>query len=171
MKKIAIIGTHGTGKTTICHDLVSALKKQDKNAEYLEELARNCPLPINEQTTSAAQEWIIRAQILKEFEAEHVKKAEYLICDRSVFDNYVYHLYSAGKSDKVDELVMEHVWTYDHLFKVPINPTYLKGDDIRSTGAEFQKGVDHLLDSELKKRGIPFHNYKSLKETLKIILG
>ena len=66
--KIALIGTHGTGKTTIAHELVAKLKKQKINADFLGELARHCPFPINEGTTKKSQLWIILNQILKEFE-------------------------------------------------------------------------------------------------------
>ena len=46
--KIAFIGTHGVGKTTLCYDLAAALKKRDLTVELVREVARECPLPINQ---------------------------------------------------------------------------------------------------------------------------
>jgi len=48
MRKIALIGTHGTGKTTLAHELTAESKKRGIHTEFLGELARECPLPINE---------------------------------------------------------------------------------------------------------------------------
>ena len=49
--KVAFIGTHGVGKTTLCYDLAAALKKRDLTVELVREVARECPLPINRETT------------------------------------------------------------------------------------------------------------------------
>lgn len=53
--KIALIGTHGTGKTTLAYDIISKLKKKGIDADFLGEVARICPFPINEQTTKKSQ--------------------------------------------------------------------------------------------------------------------
>lgn len=164
------MGSHGVGKTTICYELVTSLKKLDRDAKVLEEMATVCPLPINEETTTAAQRWILFTQLAKEIELEG--RLEYLICDRSILDNYVYHLNKFGRDDSLEPMIMDHMKTYAHLFKVPINPEYLTSSKkVRSLDPVFQREIDELLDRELKERGIHFHNYVSLEETLKIILG
>ncbi|MFW6282422.1 MAG: hypothetical protein ACOC1P_00005, partial [Minisyncoccales bacterium] len=68
--KIAFLGTHGTGKTTLAHDLVTKLKKQGIDAGFLSEIARKCPFPLNEERTKKSQIWIILNQIIAEIEAE-----------------------------------------------------------------------------------------------------
>ena len=83
--KIAFIGTHGVGKTTLCFELAALLKKRDKTVEMVREVARFCPLPINRDTTVAAQSWILHTEIAEELVAEH--KPELLFCDRSVPDD------------------------------------------------------------------------------------
>lgn len=45
--KIAFVGTHGVGKTTLCFDLAAHLKRLDLNIDLVKEVARRCPLPIN----------------------------------------------------------------------------------------------------------------------------
>ena len=95
--KVAFIGTHGVGKTTLCFELAALLKKRDKVVEMVREVARFCPLPINRDTTVAAQSWILHTEIAEELVAEN--KAEIVICDRSVLDNYCYLLQTGQAAD------------------------------------------------------------------------
>ena len=55
--KLAFIGSHGVGKTTLCFDLASRLKRLDMDVDIVKEVARGCPLPINRETTLEAQSW------------------------------------------------------------------------------------------------------------------
>ncbi|MEM4318701.1 MAG: hypothetical protein QW244_01685 [Candidatus Pacearchaeota archaeon] len=66
--KIALVGTHGVGKTTAAHEIVALLKKNSLDAGYLEEVARKCPLPINEETTKESQKWIFYTHLAYEIE-------------------------------------------------------------------------------------------------------
>ena len=84
--KIAFIGTHGVGKTTLCFELAAALKRLDMSVDLVKEVARECPLPINRETTQEAQNWILHSQIAREIElAPHF---DAIICDRAVLDNW-----------------------------------------------------------------------------------
>ena len=38
--KIAFIGTHGVGKTTLCYELAAALKRLDLSVDLVKEVAR-----------------------------------------------------------------------------------------------------------------------------------
>ena len=67
--KIALIGSHGVGKTTLCFELAARLKRRNVDVEIVREVARRCPLPINQETTIAAQEWIAHSQVTAEIEA------------------------------------------------------------------------------------------------------
>jgi thymidylate kinase len=84
--KIALIGSHGVGKTTLCFELAALLKRRNADVELVREVARRCPLPINQDTTLAAQEWILLTQIAWEIEAAATH--EVVLCDRSALDNY-----------------------------------------------------------------------------------
>jgi len=86
--KIGMVGSHGVGKTTLCFEVAAALKRRNADLEMVREVARRCPLPINQETTVAAQEWILHTQIASEIEAE--AGHEIVICDRSILDNYCY---------------------------------------------------------------------------------
>ena len=99
--KIAFIGSHGVGKTTLAFGLAARLKARDVSLEVVHEVARRCPLPINEETSVAAQSWILHTQVAEEL----VAAARYpvVLCDRSVLDNYVYLLLAAGDREPLAE--------------------------------------------------------------------
>lgn len=162
-RKIAFIGTHGTGKTTLAHDLVAALKKARIDADFLGEIARKCPFPINENTTKKSQIWIILQQIIQELECED--KSEILVCDRSVFDGYCYYVNKFGRNRALEPLVLKHIKTYDYIVKVPIRRGFLKKDKVRSTTKTFQRRIDILINKLLKKLKI---KCLTLKEFQKI---
>ena len=93
--KIAFIGTHGVGKTTLCFDVAARLKRLDLAVELVKEVARGCPLPINRDTTLDAQEWILHTQIAQEIAA--CARYQVVICDRSALDNYAYLVHQVGR--------------------------------------------------------------------------
>lgn len=154
--KIAFIGTHGVGKTTLCYDLAAALKRRDLTVELVREVARECPLPINRETTIKAQAWILHTQIAWELQAG--AKAEVVVCDRAVLDNYCY-LKRAAPGDPhvkvLEELVRAWLPTYDALFRVPIvgDPSF---DGVRDTDLAFQHDIDALLLATLEEWNVPF---------------
>jgi predicted ATPase len=149
--KIAFIGSHGVGKTTLCYDLAARLKRQDRAVDLVKEVARGCPLPINRDTTLAAQAWILHTQIAEELAA--AAQNDIVICDRSVLDNYAYLVHSAGRQVAYDGLVTSWVGTYDCLFKVPIidAPTF---DGRRDTSQAFQHDIDTLIDELIRELGV-----------------
>lgn len=149
--KIAFIGTHGVGKTTLCYGLASRLKRRDVSIDVVHEVARRCPLPINEETSIAAQSWILHTQIAEEL----VAQARYpvVICDRSVLDNYVYLLLAAGRQQPLENLIELWLRSYDFLVHVPLTEQPAP-DGIRSADPAFQRAVDERLVRELGDRGL-----------------
>lgn len=145
--KIAFIGTHGVGKTTLCFDLASRLKRLDLGVDLVKEVARDCPLPINRDTTLEAQAWILHTQIAREIAA--AAQFEAVICDRSVLDNYAYLVHRLGRRKEYDALVHEWVGTYSGLFKVPViqAPSF---DGTRDLSHTFQSEVDWVIDDLLE---------------------
>ena len=153
--KVAFIGTHGVGKTTLCYDLAAALKKRDLTVELVREVARECPLPINRETTLKAQSWILHTQIAWELQAE--AKADVVFCDRAVLDNYCYmrRAFTGAPSEAVlESLVRSWTTTYDALFKVPIvgDPRF---DGVRDTDLAFQREIDDSIEQTLAAWGVP----------------
>jgi len=149
--KIAMIGTHGVGKTTLCYEVAAFLKKQDISVELVKEVARSCPLPINKDTNLDAQSLIIHSQIAEEIRAGTM--AEYVLCDRSVIDNYAYLVHAAGGQPHLDGLVNGWMKSYDFLWKVPAIaiPSF---DGVRDMDARFQREIDRLVDGLIEKNGV-----------------
>ncbi len=141
--KVAFVGTHGVGKTTLCFDLASQLKRLDLGVDIVKEVARRCPLPINEATTLDAQEWILHTQVAEEIAA--AATYEVVICDRSVLDNYAYLVARVGRRPALDALVREWLGGYDALFKVPVigAPSF---DGTRAVSRTFQLEIDATLE-------------------------
>jgi nicotinamide riboside kinase len=152
MVKIAFIGTHGVGKTTLCYDLGAVLKKRGLHVDLVKEVARLSPLPINRQTSLEAQMWILATQV-----AEEIRSAahhEVVVCDRSVLDNYAYLLFAAGRQRFLEPLVNRWMKTYDLLFKVPISGT-ASADGVRDTDEFFVRQIDRLVDELVEERRLP----------------
>jgi nicotinamide riboside kinase len=149
--KIAFIGSHGVGKTTLCYGLAARLKRRDVALEIVHEVARRSPLPINEATTVPAQRWILLQQISEEL----VAAARYpvVVCDRSVLDNYVYLLLASGSDALVEPLVERWLPSYDLLVLVPILAAPAT-DGVRAGDPSFQRAVEERLRRELARRRI-----------------
>lgn len=89
MKKIAVIGTHGVGKTTLAHQICVALKESNFNSTIVEEKARSCPFPINEAASIETEIWMVHTQIRAELQAQ-AQKYETAVIDRCSLDAIVY---------------------------------------------------------------------------------
>ncbi len=152
--KVAFVGTHGVGKTTLCFDLATQLKRLDLGVDIVKEVARRCPLPINEVTTYDAQAWILHTQIAEEIEA--LARNEIVVCDRSVLDNYAYLVARVGRRPELDPLVADWVRSYDALFKVPVlgAPSF---DGQRAVSPGFQLEIDAVIDQLIIAFGTAVH--------------
>ena len=149
--KLAFIGSHGVGKTTLCYGLAARLKARDIALDVVHEVARRCPLPINEETGVASESWILHTQIAEEVVAQ--TRYPMVLCDRSALDNYVYLLLAAGPQPALEELVARWMETYDLLVEVPV-VTEPSPDGVRAADPAFQKAVEERLERELARRGL-----------------
>jgi nicotinamide riboside kinase len=149
--KLAFVGSHGVGKTTLCFDLASQLKRLDFGVELVKEVARRCPLPINEETTLDAQAWILHTQIAEEMAA--AATYEVVVCDRSVLDNYAYLVARVGQRPELDPLVGSWIRSYDALYKLPVleAPSF---DGTRAVSRAFQMEVDATIDQLVTAFGV-----------------
>ena len=150
--KLAFVGSHGVGKTTLCYGLAARLKARDVSLEVVREVARRCPLPINEETSLEAQSWILHTQIAEELVAE--AHYEVVICDRSALDNYVYLLLAEGSQPGLESMIDRWMATYDLLVHAPVleQPS---ADGVRSNNPAFQLAVEERLQEEVARRGLP----------------
>lgn len=150
--KVAFIGTHGVGKTTLCYDLGSALKRRGLNVDLVKEVARLSPLPINRKTSLEAQTWIFMTQIAEEIRSG--SQHDIVVCDRSVLDNYAYMMLAFGRQGPIERFMYHWMKSYDLLFKVPATGTP-DADGVRDTDAFFADAIDKLVDRLLAERELP----------------
>lgn len=151
--KIAFTGTHGTGKTTLTYDVSAALKKKSYDVGTVTEIARNCPFPINEDTTEESQLWISLNMINKELEAQ--QKYKHIICNRNILDAYAYTLNILNNSQFFKNLFEYWIKTYDILIYTPIKYK-LQKDFVRSGSEEFQVRIDDIIKRILNENSIKF---------------
>jgi thymidylate kinase len=149
--KVAFIGSHGVGKTTLCYEIAARLKRRDFRVDMVKEVARKCPLPINKESTIDAQAWILHTQMAMEIEAS--SNHDVVVCDRSVLDNYAYLVASAGRQTFYDLLVQTWMPTYDLAVWVPVTeiPRF---DGTRDTDRLFQERIDRLISDLVDDFGV-----------------
>jgi nicotinamide riboside kinase len=152
--KVAFIGTHGVGKTTLCFDLAAALKHHGLNVDIVKEVARLSPLPINRQTSTDAQTWILMTQIAEEIRS--ASRHDVVICDRSVLDNYAYLALACGRHAEIEHFVDYWLRSYELLFKVPVTGRAAT-DGVRDVDEQFVRAVDDLVDTLLSEKRVVHH--------------
>lgn len=141
--KLALIGTHGVGKTTLAYEVCTLLKKADQNVELVAEVARRSPFPVNEATTLEGQLWILHAQIAAELEA--ASRAPNVICDRAVLDNYCYLVNKFSRQAHLELWLEWWMGTYSLLVAVPPLTDGIPADGFRSENLQFQRRIHDQL--------------------------
>lgn len=152
--KIAIVGTHSTGKTTLIKKMDENFRKQGFKTVLLPELSRLSPYPVNERTNYQAQAWIQCKHIEEEAKINHVNKV--LICDRSTLDNFAYFLRAIKNIDisQWERLAVQHMYSYDLIFKTRKLDIAPQEDGFRSVHEDFRTEIDSLIKKLFKKHGI-----------------
>ena len=165
--KIAVIGTHSTGKTTLCHDIVAALRHVGRDAQVVNEVARGSPLPVNENTSFDAQYWVLATQI--KHEIEYGTLHETIVCDRGVIDNFMYLLRRfPDKAALLSPLVLEHCKRYYLIIRTLIEKDAEK-DSFRSVDQGFREEIDAMLGTFLETHGIPHVTITGNDKVAKIV--
>jgi len=146
--KIAFVGSHGIRKTTAAYAFAHTIQRAGRSVEFAREVVRDNPLGINETATGEAQLWVLVSQVRQELEL--APKAEVLVTDRGVVDNYAYYLRACGGVDRFDIEPLVRNWggTYDLVVRLmPDIP--LREDGIRTTNNAFRELIEEILDRVL----------------------
>jgi hypothetical protein len=155
--KLALIGTHGVGKTTLAYEICSLLKKAHHNVELVTEVARQSPFPVNAATTIEGQLWILHAQIAAELDA--ARRAPHVITDRAVLDNYCYLVNKFGRQPQLESWLAWWMDTYSILIGVPPIEAEIPSDGFRSEDRVFQQRIHYQLIELLASD--PFNNLRA----------
>ncbi|MDJ0924083.1 MAG: AAA family ATPase [Acidimicrobiia bacterium] len=144
--KIAFIGSHSVRKTNAVHSFAGAVGRSGRSVEVGREVIRFNPLGLNEGATPEAQLWVIMAQIQQELELR--SRADVLVTDRAVLDNFAYFLRATGGEDPFDVKPLVRTWckTYD-LFVRLLADVPLIVDGVRSTSDKFREEIETILNA------------------------
>ena len=152
MKKIiAFSSTHGTGKSSLAYMLAAKMKLSGHNVIVLDELARRCPFPINQNPDERTQIWLITKQIAEELEL--IDKVDYLIVDRGIMDSLCYDkvvsksVDSAVMCDSLFSYLLQHIEKYYKIIYVPHKDSfnYQMDDGVRDLDIKFRDDVYHTM--------------------------
>lgn len=165
MEKICCIGTHGSGKTTLCYQQAAYYKVSGKNVKLINETARSCPFPINHQFNAYGAMWIVHNHIQRELEAIS-KNPDIIICDRSPIDTVMYAIVAGCTVGHIMKnlCTMAEDWmdTYDKIYYVRPSGNHAIPDGIRSTDESFRKKVEDAFDDWMEKCGYSIQKKTSI---------
>lgn len=143
--KIAFIGSHSVRKTNAVHSFAGAVGRSGRSVEVGREVVRFNPLGLNEGATPEAQLWVIMAQIQQELELRN--RAEVLVTDRAVVDNFAYFLRVTKGEDPFDIKPLVKRWSTTYDLFVRLRPDVpLTADGVRSTNDRFRNQIEKILD-------------------------
>lgn len=149
--KIAIVGAHGSGKSTIISSVYSQLKKNNSRVFVAPEVARSSLFLAANEKTPKMQMDLFGRQISSEM--TNSRNCDLLLCDRSVFDILMYTrlFFEDNKeaimySKSMSLFCKDYASTYDHVFLTSkhYSPNSVK-DDIRPEDENLQKEADEKL--------------------------
>jgi nicotinamide riboside kinase len=143
--KIAFIGSHSVRKTNAVHSFAGAVGRSGRSVEVGREVVRYNPLGFNEGATPEAQLWTLMQQIQQELELRN--RADVLVTDRAVVDNYAYFLRVTEGADPFDVEPLVHRWSTTYDLHVRLLPDVaLLADGVRSTNDSFRDEIEAILD-------------------------
>lgn len=143
--KIAFIGSHSVRKSNAVHAFASTIGRAGRSVEVGREVVRFNPLGLNEGATPEAQLWVLVTQVQQELEL--ATRAEVLVTDRSVVDNFAYYLRVTAGEDPfgIEPLIRRWASSYD--LSVRLLPDVgLLADGVRSTSDAFRDEIEAILD-------------------------
>jgi len=165
--KIAFCGSQGTGKTTIAYKLAYKLKRAGHDVYVLSEVARSCPLPINEETTREAQLWIMGKQMTREQSA----KGKIYVSDRTLLDSFAYAIRKDPEFfEPAKQFIKNYMTTYDFIFYMEPNDNYLMNDGTRSTDKKFRDDIDNIMKSLIDELDIDVIKTRNVDDMFKQII-
>lgn len=139
--RVAIVGSHSTGKTTLLRLLAERLEISTLSEVAREMIAESDKLPhhMTAEERGEFQMGILREQIRRELAGES------FLSDRSVFDAVAYGFDTPSYGD-LHSAAEAHAAPrpYDRIFFLPIEFP-LEGDAIRSQDEDYRLAVEELL--------------------------
>ncbi|MGJ4914165.1 ATP-binding protein [Bradyrhizobium sp. HKCCYLRH2060] len=158
--KLLICGAFSTGKTTLISD-VSSLVLSLGSARSIEDVARQCPMPLNKDQKFDSFIWLLGRQIQEESEACW-RGTDLVICDRGVPDILSHYLWMfRGERDSVHRdfraFALSWIGTYDLIFLTRVDSgVQVEPDGLRVLDREYRSELDQIIFELLNDARVPF---------------
>jgi len=157
-KKIAVMGTHHSGKTTLIKNISNFLKAKGYSIGLVKEVVRDCPYQINEMATLKAQDWVLEEQMKRENSLEG-KFDIIILTDRCILDNFAYWKRVAERLklgteeiSKKEKKVFEHAKKYSIiLFLQPFKAEKIEDDKFRSVDFAWREEMHKRIEDVVKR--------------------
>ena len=161
--RIAVTGTHSTGKTTLLQRLEMEFRAEGhrvaRTSGSLATRAAQLGFPkLHEQTADTTQ-WIIAAGICAELET--ALTADVVLVDRSALDPFAYYLAASelrghqpdpADLDRLRTMVAQHATTYTLLLATVLDETIPLGTH-RDRNPALRQAVDTAIHQKLAEHG------------------
>jgi len=157
-KKIAVMGTQHSGKTTLIKNISNFLKSKGYSIGLVEEVVRDCPYQTQEMATLKAQDWILEEQMRRE-DALEGKFDIIILTDRCLLDNFAYWKRVAervklgnDKMLKMERKVFNHAKKYSIiLFLQPFKTKKIEDDNFRSIDFAWREEMHKRIEDVVKR--------------------
>jgi 8-oxo-dGTP pyrophosphatase MutT (NUDIX family)/nicotinamide riboside kinase len=155
---IAVVGAHGTGKTTLVKQLKTSLVPSHygfSTSMIIPDVAR---IQARQGTLSnpAAQRRIFAERLRHEVDASGL-----VISDGCLLDNYAHYEHWCGPDEPRRRKALMAFTQYDLIFYLPADPTLCVADGIRPTDLAFQVEIDRkfralMASADRSVNALPF---------------
>jgi nicotinamide riboside kinase len=167
--RVAFVGAHGTGKTTLVEALGELLDSLGIKSSITPEVPRIICESAGDATyfrrgnnSLSKQILLLVGQPIYEVAAA-AGGASVLLCDRSILDHWAYtrHLFMKELEDEdalppLNNLIAKHCQSYNFIFYVPIEFAPLD-DGTREGDLDFQMAIDEEIRGLLKLYELTYH--------------
>ena len=159
--RVALVGSHGTGKTTLLSALADHAIRRDVDLVALPETPRDVCRRAEDpeffrrgRNAPLKQALLLIRHLILESEARE-SGADVLLMDRSLLDYWVYtqtlfgaELVESEIHDLLEDVVLEHCRRYDLLLFVPVEfPPH--DDGVREADRDFQQSISDAIEGRL----------------------
>lgn len=151
--QIAIIGSHGSGKTTFCRKLRDALN-QFSEVMTIPDIARFSPKPVGAVSSVDAQSWILERQLM--LEQLTLGSHKIILLDNCSAGHLAYFAYWGGTTDLYKSRTSEILSGINHIFFLPPQTRFLIHDGLRPISPDFQSAIAERQLAILKNAGVKF---------------
>jgi len=154
--RIAIIGAHATGKTTLIEEFLKQWPMYKRPEKTYRDFIKEQKLEINKQGTKESQKAILNA-LVDEVQLTSTSEDKHIIFDRCTVDNIAYTLWHYAKdtpgfdaefvidSKTIAALSLKHL---DVIFYLPVRKEIpITEKENRETDETFREEIDNIYDS------------------------